>query len=219
MKNASVVATILLAFVLLGAECNKDDNPVGSAGSGTYVGTFVSTDTTSGIIVVTVSGSGSVSGTVKLYDDTLTTVTISGTVSGASLTATASDGTPIAGVVNDSTISGTANNGEAVFTLRSVSTTVQLLTYAGTYSSTTGPPETGVLIVCTAATTMWGVVVQEDGQVGDYLIGTISGTSVSVESAFDPGTEVASGTQSGSTWSGTYTGDSNTGTWTVTLVP
>ncbi|MBI4418125.1 MAG: hypothetical protein HY563_05065, partial [Ignavibacteriales bacterium] len=151
---------------------------------------------------------------------------ITGSISNNTFTGTAAgtgtDGpVSLVATLSGTTITGSANNGEAAFTLNLASGTVTLRKYVGSYSGTSpSGPESGTLIVCTAATTMWGVVFESggSGQV-DYLVGVVTGNSVSVRGADDPATQVASGTLSGNTWSGTYTGDQSSGTWSVTLVP
>jgi len=217
----STLFIILIVVAALAAGCEKTDNPVDAGSVGTYVGTFISSsDTSAGLVIITVQSSGSVTGTAVMWEDTLVSVTITGSIANNAFTGSASDGTPLAATLSGTTITGTANNGEAVFTLNLASGAVTLLKYYGTFTSTSGPSESGNLFICTAATTMWGVVLNpaNPGE-EDHLIGTVTGTTISARNASDPGTEVASGTLSGSTWSGTYTGDQSSGTWSVTLVP
>lgn len=215
MKTISIGFMLLVLLVA----CNKDENPVGEDAVGTYVGNFISITYDAGLIVVTVSSSGAVSGTVVMWEDTLTSVTVSGTINGNTFTGTASDGTPLSGTLSNGVITGTAGT-ESTFTIRLASGSVQRLKYVGSYVSTSGPSESGTLIIHTAATTMWGVILDDatPGQVS-HLVGTVTGTTISAREASDPSSEVAAGTLSGSTWSGTYIGDQSSGTWTVTLVP
>lgn len=220
---------LLGGFVLMvgAAACDKKDNPVDAAAAGTYVGTFISVDTTAGLIVLNVDESGNVSGNAYVWEDTLVLVPVTGTISNHTFTGTAAatgqDGpVSLTATLNGTTITGTANNGEAAFTLTLASGTVTVLKYYGSYSGTDSQqqPESGSLFVCTAATTMWGVVGDSGGSGNvNYLVGIITGTSVSIRGADDPSTEIATGTLSGSTWSGTYTGDQSSGTWSVTLIP
>lgn len=213
----AIIFIFTLGVLLSG--CNKDENPVGADAVGTYVGNFISITYDAGLIVVTVSSSGAVSGNVVMWEDSLRSVTVSGTVNGNTFTGTASDGTPLSGTLSNGVITGTAGT-ESTFSIRLASGPVQLLKYMGSYVSTSGPSESGTLIIHTAATAMWGVVI-DDASPGEasQLVGTVTGTTISARDASDPSTEVATGTLSGSTWSGTYTGDQSSGTWTVTLVP
>lgn len=219
LKSFALYFIATLVAVLLG--CEKTNDPVDAGSVGTYVGTFFShSDTTAGLVLITVQSSGSVSGTAYMWDDTLTSVSIAGTIANNAFTGTASDGSPVVGTLSGTTITGNANNGDAVFTLNLASGAVTMLKYYGTFTSTSGPSETGNLFICTAAATMWGVVLNpaNPGE-EDYLVGTVTGTTISARDAEIPGTEVATGTLSGNVWSGTYTGDQSSGTWSVTLVP
>jgi|GEM_PF-6375082 len=223
MKSIRVSIAIGFALVFFMAGCDKKDNPVVPDESvGTYVGYFISADTTAGLIVIAVESSGDVSGTAYLWEDTLATVSITGKIANNAFTGSASDGTPIVATLSGTTITGNANNGEAIFTLTLASGTVTVLKYYGSYTGQDSQqqPESGSLFVCTAATTLWGVVGDSDGS-GEvqYLVGIISGASVSIRGADDPSTEIATGTLSGNTWSGTYSGDQSSGTWSVTLIP
>jgi hypothetical protein len=221
MNSKSFHLYLVAALFAILAGCEKTENPVDSGSVGTYVGTFFSqSDTSAGLVMITIQSSGSVSGSAFMWNDTLESVSISGTVANNTFTGTASDGSPIVGTLSGTTFAGNANNGDAVFTLNLVSGAVTLLKYYGTFTSTSGPSESGNLFICTAATTMWGVVLNpaNPGE-EDHLVGTITGTTISARDPESPGTEVATGTLSGSTWSGTYTGDQSSGTWSVTLVP
>lgn len=221
MSSKSFVLYFVAAFLAVFAGCEKTENPVDSGSVGTYVGTFFNnSDTSAGLVLITVQSSGSVSGSAFMWNDTLESVSISGTIANNAFTGTASDGSPIVGTLNGTTFAGSVNNGDAIFTLNLVSGAVTTLKYYGTFTSTTGPSESGNLFICTAATTMWGVVLNpaNPGE-EDHLVGTVTGTTISARDAQNPGTEVATGTLSGNTWSGTYTGDQSSGTWTVTLLP
>lgn len=221
MSSKSVVLYLVAGLFVVFAACEKTENPVDAGSVGTYVGTFFSqSDTSAGLVMVTIQSSGSVSGSAFMWNDTLESVSISGTVANNAFTGTASDGSPIVGTLSGTTFTGSVNSGDAVFTLNLVSGTPTLLKYYGTFTSTSGPSESGNLFICTAATTMWGVVLNpaSPGE-EDHLVGTVTGATISARNAENPVTEVATGTLSGNTWSGTYTGDQSSGTWSVTLVP
>lgn len=217
-----VVSSVLIMTVaVLTTGCDKTENPVDAGSVGTYVGNFISSsDTSAGLVIITVQSSGNVSGTAVMWEDTLMSVTISGSIANNVFTGSASDGTPLTATLSGTTITGNANNGESVFTLTLASGTVTMLKYYGTFTSTSGPSESGNLFFCTAATTLWGVVLNPafPGE-EDNLVGTITGNTLSARDAANPTTEVATGTLTGNTWSGTYTGDQSSGTWSVTLVP
>jgi hypothetical protein len=225
MRATGLVFLVAIAMVIVSG-CDKKTNPVDAGSVGTYVGYFISIDTTAGLIVINVQESGSVSGNAYVWEDTLVAVPITGSISNNTFTGTAAatgqDGpVSLTATLSGTTITGTANNGEAAYTLTLASGTVTVRKYYGSYSgSSTEGPESGNLFICTAATTMWGVVFESggSGQV-DYLVGVVTGNSVSIRGGDDPATQVASGTLSGNTWSGTYTGDQSSGTWSVTLVP
>ncbi len=214
--------TALMGFVVLFlvAGCDKESNPVDAGSVGTYVGNFIGVDTTAGLVIINVQASGSVNGYAVLWEDSVTTVSITGNISNNAFTGSASDGTPLVATLSGTTITGTANNGQAAYTLTLANGPVTMLKYAGSFTSTTGPSESGTLHIRTAATTMWGVIIDSGGTANPgFLVGTIAGNVISARDASDPGTEVATGTLTGSTWSGTYTGDQSSGTWAVTLIP
>ncbi|GJQ20052.1 MAG: hypothetical protein HBSIN02_04070 [Bacteroidia bacterium] len=210
---------LVLMFAITG--CDKKNNPVvPDEAVGTYVGFFVSVDTTAGLIVVNVESSGNVNGSAYLWEDSLVAVGIAGRIENNVFTGSATDSTPLVGSLEGTTITGTAGGGEAVFTLERASGTVTVLKYSGSYSGTSvDGPESGGLFLLTAATTMWGVVLDSVGTADQFLIGVISGSSVSLRGADDLGTEIATGSLSGNTWSGTYSGDQSSGTWSATRIP
>jgi hypothetical protein len=215
MKHFISILLVVLSTILILAGCDKK-NPTEAEDVTTYVGTFVATSGTTGVVTLTVEGT-KVSGEAKFYVGTsLQTRTISGTLTNNTLSGTASDGASFAGTLSGDRITGTINGADATFSVTKTTSPDQVEIFLGGYSSTSGTSESGTLNICVSGTTMWGVAVSSGSTSRTDLIGTISGNTVTVRRVSD-NAQVATGTKSGNTWSGTYAGSSSSGTWIATL--
>jgi hypothetical protein len=206
---------LLLWGALFLAGCGEEE--VTEPGAETaYVGTFVATSGNTGIVKLNVNGADVAGQAMFQMGGELKTATITGTLSGNTLTATASDGATITGTLSGDRLTGTINGGDATFSLSEASSTSEVEVYLGSYASTSGESDAGKLNICVIGSTMWGMIVKSGTVTRTDLVGTISGNTVKVRTESD-GVEVATGTKNGNNWIGTYTGKSSSGTWSAGL--
>lgn len=216
---------VVVSLAMLAAGCKKDDpvSPPTIPTSTTYVGTFEGTGETGSIALTQTTGkisdpsvaSGGISGLLNLFGGG--TITLSGTLTNNTFVISGG-GYTFTGTISGGSITGTYTgpNGPGGFSAQIPVAGTTSEVYIGTYTSLAGQGS-GRLNTVISGTSMWGVVVSDDGSRTE-IIGVVNGNSMSVRAASAPAVELATGTKSGNTWSGTYNGGTDNGTWTATLL-
>ncbi len=231
MKLNLLLLSLLLSSILLFVGCAKDDSPTTPPNitTTTYSGTIAG-ESESGSITFVVGSSSKV--TPQYGSQTLAILTVSGTIKlsdGTSITLTGTfntdtdsiyvsgGGYSFAGKLSNGTISGvyTGPNGSGAF---SVQTGAQgsVKVFCGTYVEHDNS-QSGLLNIALKDTVLTGLSISYSDGNKTFLIGTLSGSAITMYLTNQPAQAIATGTLTGATASGTYSSGSDQGTWTMTL--
>ncbi|MBI3189149.1 MAG: hypothetical protein HYZ33_00725 [Ignavibacteriales bacterium] len=231
MKFALSLISLLLCSALLFVGCTRDDSPTtpGNTTTTTYSGTIAG-ESESGSITFVVGSTAkvtptvdvrlfallTVTGTIKLSDGT--SITLTGTFNTETDSIYVSGGGySFAGKLSNGTISGvyTGPNGSGAFSVQA-GTQGSVKVFCGTYIENDNS-QSGLLNIALKDTVLTGLSISYSDGSKTFLIGTLSGSTITMYLTNQPAQVIATGTLSGVTASGTYSSGDDQGTWTMTL--
>jgi len=232
MRRVAVLfmAALVLAAIA-GCSSDKSTNPGGGgqSTSTTYAGVFAS-GSESGVIHITVpnatlaplqaasSDTVNITGTLKFSGGG--TLALSGQLvrSTGYVRITGGDYT-FTGDLAENEITGgyTGPNGTGGFRAEWGGAGTTTRTYLGTFAADSPDTQHGTFDMIITGSTVSVVAFDTEQTDPIYLVGTLTGSAISVHDPTIPDTPVAVGTLSGTSVSGTYTVPDHTGTWSGSL--
>ncbi len=215
-----IVAIVLMGAVIGG--CKKDDPASTQGQPTTYAGTFANATESGSMTFSAAAGKsfstdGAVTGSIKLVSPTTATITITGTLTGTTLTFTGG-GYTFTGNLSGTSISGSYSgpNGSGTFTAQ-LSTNSSAKIYVGTYTTQVTGRVNGTFNMVINGTVISGIVASANGN-GQFG-GTLSGNAITIFNPVAPTITIATGVVAGATVSGTYNDQQgDNGVWSGTQV-